>query len=402
MTRRVAITGLGLVTPMGIGRDALWDGLMEGRTAVRPIEGVDNLEELPATHYGQVVPVDFDEYIDPQETALWSPVSCLTVTAGILAARDAGVDTFAPERTGVILGTGYGCSYDMESLYAVWMKRGSVTVPRMMPNAPASQLAVRFGARGVCFTVSTACSSGAIAAGLGAEKIRAGQLDACITGGIDLVINASIPAAWNALRVLSRRNDPTASRPFAADRDGLVLAEGAAIIVLEEWEAAKARGARIYAELAGVGATNDAVNIVGPDAKGEIEAIHMALDDAGVTTADVGYVNAHGTSTQANDSNESRVLKEVFGKRAHDMPVSSIKGHIGHPMGAAGAIEVATTALALHHQRVPPTLHYVPGDPDCDLDYVTEGARDVKFRHAITNSFGFGGQNSVLLLTANG
>jgi 3-oxoacyl-(acyl-carrier-protein) synthase len=269
----------------------------------------------------------------------------------------------------------------------------------MMNNAPASHLAIHFGARGVNFTVSTACSSGAIAAGLAAQQIRAGALDACLTGGVDHMITASIAAVWNALRVLSRRRDPTASRPFSSDRGGLVLGEGCAIFVLEEWEAARARGARIHAELLGVGATNDARNIVGPDPTGEIEAIRLALDDAGLAPRDIDYVNAHGTGTAANDANESRILKEVFGAHARKIPVSSIKGHVGHTMGAAGALDLAATALALRHQRVPPTLHFTPGDPDCDLDYVTEGAREVEMRHAMTNSFGFGGQNSVLVLS---
>jgi 3-oxoacyl-[acyl-carrier-protein] synthase II len=403
-SRKVALTGLGLVTPYGEGVEIFWDGLMEGRSAVRPAEGID-LEDMPTTHYGQLPPIDFDAHLDPQQSALWSRSSKLAVLGGILAARDAGVDRFAPDRTGVILGLGYGCTYEFEELYLTWHTKGwkrvkPVTVPRMMPNAPASHLAIQFGARGINFTVSTACSSGAIAAGLAAQQIRAGTIDACITGGVDYLINASICGAWNALRVLSRRNDPTASRPFSADRDGLLLGEGCAVLVLEELEAARARGARVYAEVAGVGATNDAANIVGPDATGEVEAIEMALGDAGLAAGDIDYVNAHGTSTAANDANETRVLKQVFGDRK--LPVSSIKGHLGHTMGAAGAIEIAATALALKEQRIPPTLHFTAGDEECDLDYVAEGPRAANLRHAMTNSFGFGGQNSVLILSRPG
>ena len=233
---------------------------------------------------------------------------------------------------------------------------------------------------------------------LALQQIRLGNIDTCVTGAVDFIINRSIVAAWNQLRVLSRRNDPTASRPFSADRDGLVIAEACSLIVLEEMEAARARGATIYAELAGTGATADATNIVGPDMQGEIEAMRLAFKDAGITPDDIDYISAHGTSTKANDANETKVIKEVFGRRAYEIPVSSIKGHIGHAMGAAGAVELATTALALHHQRVPPTLHYTPGDPDCDLDYVPDGPRDVDMTYAISNSFGFGGQNSVLVL----
>jgi 3-oxoacyl-(acyl-carrier-protein) synthase len=331
-------------------------------------------------------------------------VSKLAVAGGLLAGRDAGIESFPATRTGVIVGTGYGCSYEFEPIYDAWAKRGwkrlkPGTVPRMMPNAPASHLAIELGARGVNFTVSTACSSGAIAAGLAAQQIRAGTIDVCVTGGFDYLLNVSIAGAWNALRVLSRRPDAEASRPFAADRGGLVLGEAGALIVLEEWESARRRGARIYAELSGVGASNDAANIVGPDLRGEAEAIQAALEDAGLTPDEIDYVNAHGTGTKANDANETAVLKEVFGERANRIPVTSIKGHLGHTMGAAGAAEIAATALALRHQVVPPTLHVTPGDPDCDLDYVTDGPRALVLRHALTNSFGFGGQNSVLALS---
>jgi len=401
--RRVVLTGLGLLTPFGVGVEALWNALVEGRSAVRRAEGFD-LVDMPVTHYGQLPAIDFDAYLDPQRSALWSRLSKLTVAGGVLAARDAACEEFPPERTGVILGTGYGCTWEFEEQFATWMKRGwkrlkPIGVPKLMPNAPASQLAIQFGARGINFTVSTACSSGAVAAALAVQQIRAGALDACFTGGADYIVNASTAAMWNALRVLGRRNAPDASRPFSADRDGLILGEGCAILLLEERNAAVARGARIHAEVTGIGLTNDATNIVGPDTLGEADAMRAAIADAELAPDDIDYVSAHGTGTEANDANESDVLKEVFGDRAREVPVSSIKGHLGHTMGAAGAIEIAATALALTHQRVPPTLHFVAGDPKCDLDYVPEGARAHRMRHAITNSFGFGGQNAVLVLS---
>ena len=400
--RRVAITGIGLITPLGMGIEPFWEGLVEGRSAVAPVTHFDP-GDLPTVHVGEMPHVDFDEHFDPTDIAFWSRVTKYAVLGSRMAAKDAGIETFDPSRTGVILGTGYGSIADLEDVYSIWIKRGwkrvkPVSVPRSMPNSSASHVAIAHRARGINFTVSTACSSGAIAAGLAVQQIRAGALDACITGGTDAIMNHSTLSVWCALRVLGRRKDSTASRPFSADRDGLVFAEGTSILILEDWESAKARGAHIHAEIVGVGATCDAVNIVGPDPVGELEAIAMAFEDAALKPTDIGYVSAHGTGTKANDANESRVMKEAFGSHARAIPVSSIKGHIGHTMGAAGAIEIAATALALQRQKLPPTLHYVPGDPDCDLDYVTEGARDHAFEYAMTNSFGFGGQNSVLIL----
>jgi 3-oxoacyl-[acyl-carrier-protein] synthase II len=400
--RRVAITGIGLLTAYGVGEEEFWNGLMERRSAVTKPEHVD-IADFPVTHYGVLPPIDFDEHLDPQRSAFWSMSTKASVTGGLRAARDAGCspESLAGPRTGVLLGTGYGCQFEMGEMYRTFFDRGwkrlkPVTVPKLMPNAPASQIGIAFGARGINATISTACSSGAIACGLAAERIRSGELDACVTGGIDFIASPAIIGAWNALRVLSRRNEPDASRPFSADREGLVFGDGCAIMLLEEWDRAVERGARIHAELVGVAATNDAVNIVGPDIQGESEAIHMALADAGITPDDIDYVNAHGTSTEANDANESAVIRNVFGDRA--IAVSSIKGHIGHSMGAAGAIEVATTALTLEHQRIPPTLNYKPGDEHCTLDYVADGPRDADMTYAMTNSFGFGGQNSVLVL----
>jgi len=399
--RRVVLTGMGLLTPFGVGIEPLWDALMEGRSAVRPAEGFDN-GDMPATHYAQLPAIDFDAYLDAQRAALWSRLSKLAVTGSILAMRDAG-GKVAGERTGVIFGTGYGCTYEFEEQFHTFFNKGwkrikPISVPRQMPNAPASHVGIEFGAKGINFTVSTACSSGAIAAALAVQQIRAGAIDACFTGGADYIVNASTAAVWNALRVLAKRNGPDASRPFSADRDGLVLGEGCGILLLEEREAALARGARIHAEVTGIGMTNDATNIVGPDIAGEAAAVRAAIADAGLSAKDIDYVNAHGTATEMNDANETTVLKEALGARAREIPVSSLKGHMGHTMGAAGAIEIAVTALSLERQRVPPTLFVVPGDPACDLDYVPK-ARDHTMRHALTNSFGFGGQNAVLVLS---
>ena len=402
--RRVAITGIGLITAYGVGEKVFWDGLMGGRSAIRKPDHVE-VDDLPTSHYGLMPAIDFDEYLDPKESAFWSLATKTAVAAGFQAAKDAGIEMkqLAGAKTGVLLGTGYGCVFEFQEKFKIFFDRGwtrlkPITVPKLMPNAPASHLGIQFGARGANATISTACSSGAVAIGMAADQIRSGSLDACVTGGVDVIGNEATLGVWNALRVLSRRNDETASRPFSPDRDGLVFGDGCAIFLLEEWESAVARGANIRAELAGVGATNDAANIVGPAVQGELEAIQMALDSAGIAPEQIDYINAHGTATEANDRNESQVIRTFFGDHASALAVSSIKGHIGHAMGASGAIEVAATAMALEQQRIPPTLNYTKGAEGCDLDYVGEGPRDAKLEYAMTNSFGFGGQNSVLVL----
>lgn len=400
--RRVAITGIGLLTAFGAGEEVLWRALLDGRSAVRPAEGFA-ADGLPVDHFAELPAIDYGCYFEPQRSALWSRCSKAAVAAARMAAEDAGPDGVTAGSGGVILGTGYGCTYEMEETLAAfqrggWRKVKPLTVPRGMPNAPASLVAIELGLTGLNTTVSTACSSGATALAFAAMAVRSGLADVCIAGGADVYLNASTAASWCALRVLSSRNSPSACRPFSADRDGLVLGEGAALLVLEEWQRAERRGARIHAELRGVGLSEDATNVVAPDTAGEAAAIRAALRDAGATPADVGYVNAHGTGTTANDVSESRALATVLGDRARQVPVSSLKGHLGHAMGAAGAIEAAVTALALKRATLPPTLHLERPDPACDLDHVRGGPRRAEVDLALSNSFGFGGQNVVLAL----
>lgn len=402
--RQVVVTGIGLVTPFGVGVEALWSGLVERRSAVRRIDAFDTIG-LAVDHAGCLPRVPYEQHVDRRTAAWWGTCSRLAVFAAAEALRDAAAPQPDARRAGVVLGTGYGGMYEAQAVYAAWQQRGPrgirpTTVPQMMANAPASHVAMHAGFRGVNLTLSNACASGALALVLAAREIRAGRLDLCLAGGADVLLNASLLAAWCALRVLSRRNDPSACRPFSVDRDGLVLAEGAAMLVLEELGQARARGAPIRAVLRGVAANNDAHDVVEPDARGAAEALSLALADAGVAAGAVDFVNAHGTGTRANDAAETRALKAVFGPPQACPPTFSVKGHLGHAMGAAGAIEAAVTVLALQRQILPPTLGFTPGDPECDLDYVSDGPRPARLVHGLSNSFGFGGQNAVLLFGA--
>jgi nodulation protein E len=404
--RRVVITGIGLLTAFGVGKERLWEALLTGRSAVRPAAGFSS-EGLPVDHFAELPEVDYGDFFEPRRAALWSRCSKAAVAAARLAVDDAGVAAVDSPRTGVFLGTGYGCTYEMEQTVADWRRGGwtkvkPMTVPRGMPNAPASLVALELGLRGPNATVSTACASGATALALAALTLRAGAADVCLAGGADVYLNASTAASWCALRVLSTRNAPDACRPFSADRDGLVLGEGAALLVLEDRQRAEQRGARIYAELAGAGTSNDATNVVAPDAAGEAAAIRAALTDAGREADEVDYVNAHGTGTAANDVTETRALEAALGGRARQVPVSSIKGHLGHAMGAGGAIEAAVTALAIAGSTLPPTLNLARPDPACSLAHVARAPLRTPVRLALSNSFGFGGQNAVLALARAG
>ncbi|NJN14742.1 MAG: hypothetical protein HC813_03810 [Planctomycetes bacterium] len=403
--RRVVITGLGLATPLGIGVDPFWEGLMEGRSGVRPVTGVD-LQEMPTTHYGQLPPIDWDRWLEPKEASLWSGASKLAVVGSMLAAEDAGAGgDWAGPRTGVLLGTGYGCSYEFEQHYETWFSKGwkktkPVTVPKIMANAPASHMAMKLGARGINATISTACSSGAIAAGLAAQQIRAGLLDACFTGGLDFICNASIVAAWNTLRVLSRRNDPTASRPFSKDRDGLVFSEGCALLVLEERGRALARGGTHLRR--------------GERGRGD----QRRDQHRGARRRGRGGGDPHGARGRGDRHGRGRLRERPRDEHPPQRRQRDEDAEGG--AGRAGAGDPRLQHQGAHRPRdgcrggdrgggdgpraLPPAgapdPELRPGDPECDLDYVAEGPRSLPLRYALTNSFGFGGQNSVLLLAS--
>lgn len=392
---------MGLITPFGVGVDTFWDALMSGRSAVRPAERFDSTG-LRTTHWAEMPVVDFDQWFEPQRAAGWAEVTKLAVAGGLMAARDAQLTETAPSRTGVILGTGYGPLYDVRPLLSEYQEgRGRlrpITVPRMMTNAPASHLAIILQARGPTLTVSTACSSGAVALALAVQQVRAGMLDCCLTGGYDLVLNRLTADAWDGLRVLSRRNTSTACRPFSRDRDGIILGEGCGTLVIETREHAERRGARIYAEVRGVGLSNDACDIVRPGFEGAVEVVEAALADAGLDASRIDYVNAHGTGSDANDANELTALERVFGEHARRVPVSSIKGATGHTMGAAGSLEVAATVMAVRTGRVPPTLHLSDPMEGVGLDLVSDRPAERSLTYALSTSSGFGGQNAAIVI----
>jgi 3-oxoacyl-[acyl-carrier-protein] synthase II len=354
-------------------------------------------------------PLDFFE---EREMTRLDRVSQMAIAATEMATREAGLvngqlDSYD---VGVILGTGFGGQGSIEEYCGAFFsngkgRRSAIAIPKSMYNASSSNIAIRFKTRGPNLTVTTACSSGANAIGQAFHLIRYGHAERMIAGGADAPVTPVVMDAWKDMRVLSTRNDPPerACKPFSANRDGFVLSEGAGIVVLEAMELAVARGAHIYAEIMGYGSTADAAHITFPDPDGEANAILRALKDAGIQPAEIDHINAHGTATKLNDQSETEAIKRVFGSRAHEIPINSIKSMIGHTMGAAGAIEFIATTLAIDSQVLPPTINYEEADPQCDLDYITDGARQIsgnRLRTAMSNSFGFGGNNAVLVVRA--
>jgi 3-oxoacyl-[acyl-carrier-protein] synthase II len=405
MMRRVAVTGIGVVTPVGACRDRFWSALVEGRSGISNIEGFDT-SNLKTTIAGVCRDFRLEEIFDEREMSRLDRVSQIAVGATDMAIRDAGLDDEHLDNyeTGVVLGTGFGGQASIEEYCGAFFsggrgRRSALAIPKSMYNASSSNIAIRYKTRGPNITVSTACSSGANAIGQAFHLIRYGQADRCLAGGADAPVTPVVMDAWKDLRVLSTKNESPARacKPFSANRDGFVLSEGAGIVVLEEMGLARERGAHVYAEIAGYGATADAAHITFPDPEGEAHAMKRALKDSFTGPDEIDYVNAHGTATKLNDASETEALKMVFGSRAYEIPVSSIKSMLGHSMGASGAIEFIATVLAIERNMIPPTINYEERDPQCDLDYVTGGARTAKLRVAVSNSFGFGGNNAVLV-----
>jgi 3-oxoacyl-[acyl-carrier-protein] synthase II len=385
----VVITGRGVVSSVGEGADAFFEALLSKRSGI-------------ADGIGACVDFDPESAMSPKEARRSDRYTQLAVAAATQAVEEAGLpDGIDPERLGVIVGTGVGGLVTLQAECQAWLEGGDRAVsphfvPMMMPNAAAGTIAIKLGARGPGFSVSSACATGGHAIGEALRMIDRGEADAVIAGGTEAALTGLCIAAFRRMGALSREG---VSRPFDAERDGFVMGEGAAVLVLEREDHARARGARILARVAGYGASNDAFHITQPDenGRGAKQAMLATLADAGAATGDVGYINAHGTSTPFNDKIETLAIKQVFNGSATPPPVSSTKSHIGHLLGAAGAVEALVCVEAVRRGVLPPTINYEHPDPDCDLDYVPEGPRESPgLELALSNSFGFGGQNACL------
>ena len=400
--RRVVVTGIGLVTAFGTGKEVFWEAVKSGKSGVSRIQRFD-ASQFKCQIAGECPDFDPARYVESNELDRMDRVSQMAVTAASLAIEESRLSKNNGQ-TGVILGTALGGITSDDDQHLLLNSRGHrfvqpKAIPMIMYNAPASHIAKRFGLKGPGYTISTACASGSQAIGEAYRLIRDGYASAMVAGGADAPLSFGIFTAWCALRVLStRNNDPaTACRPFSQDRDGMVLAEGAGIIVLEELQSALSKSSDIYCEIIGYGSSNDVHHITQPEVDGEAMAIQNALDDASISTEDVDYINAHGTATITNDFVETEAIKKIFGRRAYSIPTSSTKSMTGHSMGAAGAIEFITCCLSLQYALIPPTINYLIPDPQCDLDYVPNNARLKTIYTVISNSFGFGGTNSVLV-----
>ena len=402
--RRVVITGLGVVSPLGVGVEVFWDSLTRGIPGVRRISRFDP-SGLPSQMAGEIPNFDPLQYLPRRDVVRTD----LFIQYALAAAQEALADAKLRlegqrDRVGVSVGSSVGGLPLLLRSYDQFLAEGSEGVspyalPGLLPNMAAGWISMRAGARGPIAAAATACAAGNQAIGDAFRAIQRGEADAMLAGGTDALIHPIIIAGFCALRALSRRNaDPErASRPFDAGRDGFVLAEGAGVLVLEALDIAQERGAHVYAELVGYGVSADAHHPTAPSTEGPARAMSLALADAGLRPEDIDYVNAHGTSTPHNDINETRAIKEAFGSHAHQLAVSSTKSMTGHLIGAAGAVEAIATALALERGLVPPTINYESPDPECDLDYVPNSARKARIRAAISNGFAFGGTNATLV-----
>jgi 3-oxoacyl-[acyl-carrier-protein] synthase II len=404
--RRVVITGVGAVTPVGNTADEFWAALLEGRSGIGPITRFD-ATGFPTRIAGELKGFDSLKYIDRKDDRKFDPFLKYAVACATMAVEDAALktDSIDPTRFGVLVGSGIGGLETLLSNYEVLRTKGPDRVspffiPMLIVNMASGVVSMRLGAKGPNSSVVTACATGNHAIGDATKIIERGDADVMIAGGSEAIIIPLTIAGFCQMKAMSTRNDdPTrASRPFDAERDGFVCGEGGGLVVLEWLEHARRRGARIYAEVVGYGMTGDAHHMTAPDPEGDgaARAMAAALHDAGLEPSAVGYINAHGTSTPYNDKFETIAIKRVFGEHARKLAVSSTKSMTGHLLGAAGGIEAVATAFALYHGVLPPTINYEKPDPDCDLDYIPNQARKQEVEVALSNAFGFGGTNATL------
>jgi len=407
--RRVAVTGLGAVSALGVGVQAFWDGLVAGRSGVRRIAQFDPSAYLVQAA-AEVPEFEPGEHFDAAQSDMLDRFAQFALVAAGEACRAAGLELTDADRSraGVAIGSGMGGVVTQDDRYHKLYAEGITrlhpfSIPRIMNNAAAAQVSMRWGLGGPTLSLATACAAAAHAIGEAAEIIRADRADVMIAGGAEAPIAPGVLRCWEAMRVLAPASggDPSrVCRPFSRDRLGMVLGEGAGIVVLESWDRATARGAPILAELAGYAATSDAAHITQPGVEAPARALAIALDQARLAPPDVDYVNAHGTATRLNDSTETAIIKRAFGPAARRLAISSTKAAHGHAMGASAALELIATVLAIRNGVVPPTLNYTQLDPECDLDYVPNNAREMPVRAAVSNSFAFGGLNAVLVVRA--
>jgi nodulation protein E len=399
MQRRVAVTGMGVISALGVTVESFWQALSEGRSGIGPIQAIPaGLLRFP--NGAEANAFKPEDYFDPKEAGFLDRFAQYGTVAARDAIQDAGVDfKTTADQTAIVTGSCLGGKATEDEGYLQLYRENNsrfnpLTIPRAMANAAASRISLEYGITGPTYTISTACSSSNHAIGQAFWMVRSGAVDIAITGGSEAVFSMGLLRAWEAMRVVS--NDTC--RPFSKNRRGLILGDGAAMLVLEPLDAARARGAHIYGEIAGFGMSSDAHHITQPSPDGAARAMRSALKDAGMANEEIGYINAHGTGTQANDSTETTAIRSVFGEHANRLLVSSTKSMHGHTLGAAGAIEAAATLLGLEHGIMPPTANFDEPDPACDLDIVPNKARPAPVQCALSNSFAFGGLNAVLAI----
>jgi len=407
--RRVVVTGLGVISPLGIGNEVTWQGLIEGRS------GIDRITKFDTTDYpckiaGEVKGFVPEAWIEKKEVKKSDTFIHYAIAAAQMAIDDSGIDSKSEDsdRFGVIIGSGIGGLPLIEEMHKKLLERGPSRIspffiPGLIVNLASGHISIRFGCKGPSSAPATACATGAHAIGDAYKVIQRDEADLMFAGGSEAVITPLALGGFAAMRALSTRNDEPqrASRPWDADRDGFVMGEGSGIVMLEERERALARGAKIYCEVAGYGMSSDAFHITSPseDGDGMVRVMQRALRDSGLQTTDIQYINAHGTSTPIGDKVETIAIKKVFGDHAYKLAVSSTKSMTGHLLGAAGGIESAIAAMAVKHGIMPPTINYEKPDPECDLDYVPNQVRKAELTHVLSNSFGFGGTNATLIFS---